>query len=219
LAECYDMGVNTAKINRVYEIMEQELAELEESSANYSEHVFAVMTRARRKVEILKVPAMVEMIEDLFDEGISPVVFVNYTNTVEAIENQLNRNRKFDGMISKIVGGQSDKARQADIADFQTDRKRICIVNIQAGGVGVSLHDLNGKHPRHSILCPTWSAINMLQSLGRCARAEAKTAVVQKVLFASQTIEETICKRVKDKLSCLEALNDGDLDFSLSLKF
>lgn len=219
LAECYDMGTNTAKINRVYEIMEQELAELEESSANYSEHVFAVMTRARRKVEILKVPAMVEMIEDLYDEGISPVVFVNYTNTVEAIENQLNRNRKFDGMISKIVGGQNDKVRQSDIADFQSDRKRICIVNIQAGGVGVSLHDLNGKHPRHSILCPTWSAINMLQSLGRCARAEAKTAVVQKVLFASQTIEETICKRVKDKLSCLEALNDGDLDFSLSLKF
>ena len=33
------------------------------------------MTKARRHAEILKVPTMVEMIEDLYDEGISPVVF------------------------------------------------------------------------------------------------------------------------------------------------
>ena len=70
MAECFDMGTNTDKINRVYQQMESELAALEESSVNYSQHHFAIMTKARRMAELLKVPTMVEMIEDMYDEGI-----------------------------------------------------------------------------------------------------------------------------------------------------
>jgi hypothetical protein len=219
MADCFDMGTNTDKINRVYLQMESELAELEESSVNYSSHHFAIMTKARRMTELLKVPTMVEMIEDWYDEGISPVVFVNYTDTVEAIEKQLAKNSKFNGKIARIVGGQSDKVRHKDIEDFQSDNKRIMIANIAAGGVGVSLHDLNGNFPRGSIISPSYSAINFLQSLGRCHRAEGKTPVIQKVMFAANTIEVDICKRVHSKLQNMDALNDGDLTFSLSLKF
>jgi len=44
-AEAFDMGANTDKINRVYEMMEAELAALEESSSNYKQHQFAIMTK------------------------------------------------------------------------------------------------------------------------------------------------------------------------------
>lgn len=219
MAECFDMGTNTDKINRVYQQMESELAALEESSVNYSQHHFAIMTKARRMAELLKVPTMVEMIEDWYDEGISPVVFVNFTDTVEAIEKQLAKNRKFDGKIARIVGGQSDKVRQKDIELFQSDVKRIMIANLAAGNAGVSLHDLNGNFARGAILSPSYSAINLLQALGRCHRAEGKTPVIQKVMFAAGTIEVEACKRVESKLQNLDALNDGDLTFSLSLKF
>jgi superfamily II DNA or RNA helicase len=218
MAECFDIGTaNTIKLNRVYEQMEAELAALEESSANYSQHHFAIITRARRHSELLKVPAMIEMIEDWFDEGISPVVFVNYTDTVEAIEKQLNKNSKFDGLIGKIVGGQSDKVRNSDIDGFQSDNKRIMIVNTQAGNAGISLHDLNGKFPRGSIISPSYSAINLLQALGRIHRAEGKTKCIQKVMFADNSIEVDICKRVQSKLNALDALNDGDLSYSVRI--
>lgn len=217
MAECFDMGSNTDKINRVYLQMESELAALEESSVNYSQHHFAIMTKARRMAELLKVPTMVEMIEDWYDEGISPVVFVNFTDTVEAIEKQLAKNRKFDGKIARIVGGQSDKVRQKDIEDFQSDTKRIMIANLAAGNAGVSLHDLIGNHPRGSIISPSYSAINLLQALGRCHRAEGKTTVIQKVMFAAGTIEEDACKRVQSKLNALECLNDGDLSYSVRI--
>jgi hypothetical protein len=98
---------------------------------------------------------------------------------------------------------------------FQSDEKRIMLVNLAAGNAGVSLHDLNGNHPRVSIVSPSFSAINMLQALGRIHRAEAKTPCVQKVFFAADTIEENCCRRVQDKLNNLEALNDGDLTFSV----
>lgn len=217
MAECFDMGTNTDKINKVYLQMESELAALEESSVNYSQHHFAIMTKARRMAELLKVPTMVEMIEDWYDEGISPVVFVNFTDTVEAIEKQLAKNRKFDGTIARIVGGQSDKVRQKDIELFQSDDKRIMIANLAAGNAGVSLHDLIGNHPRGSIISPSYSAINLLQALGRCHRAEGKTPVIQKVMFAAGTIEEDACKRVQSKLNNLECLNDGDLTYSVRI--
>jgi len=217
MAECFNMGTNTDKINRVYEQMEAEMAALEESSINYSQHHFAIMTKARRMAELLKVPTMVEMIEDWYDEGISPVVFVNFTDTVEAIEKQLAKNRKFDGKIARIVGGQSDKVRQKDIEDFQSDNKRIMIANLAAGNAGVSLHDLIGNHPRGSIISPSYSAINLLQALGRIHRAEGKTTCIQKVMFADGTIEVEACKRVQSKLNNLECLNDGDLTYSVRI--
>ena len=217
MADCFDMGTNTDKINRVYLQMEAEMAALEESSINYSQHHFAIMTKARRMAELLKVPTMVEMIEDWYDEGISPVVFVNFTDTVEAIEKQLAKNRKFDGKIARIVGGQSDKVRQKDIELFQSDNKRIMIANLAAGNAGVSLHDLNGNFARGAILSPSYSAINLLQALGRIHRAEGKTKCIQKVMFAAGTIEEEACKRVQSKLNNLECLNDGDLTYSVRI--
>ena len=217
MADCFDMGTNTDKINRVYLQMEAEMAALEESSINYSQHHFAIMTKARRMAELLKVPTMVEMIEDWYDEGISPVVFVNFTDTVEAIEKQLAKNRKFDGKIARIVGGQSDKVRQNDIELFQSDVKRIMIANLAAGNAGVSLHDLNGNFARGSIISPSYSAINLLQALGRIHRAEGKTTCIQKVMFAAGTIEVEACKRVQCKLNNLECLNDGDLTYSVRI--
>jgi len=213
MADCFNIGSNTAKLQKVYDIMELELQKLEKSSENYSQHVFAIMTKARRHAELLKIPTMTEMVEDWYDEGMSPVVFLNFTDSVEAIEKQLVK--KFNGKIAKIVGGQSSKNRQTDIDMFQSDEKRIMLVNLAAGNAGVSLHDLNGNHPRVSIVSPSFSAINMLQALGRIHRAEAKTPCVQKVFFAADTIEENCCRRVQDKLNNLEALNDGDLTFSV----
>ena len=210
-AEAFDMGANTDKINRVYEMMEAELDALEESSSNCKQHQFAIMTKARRMAELLKVPTIVEMIEDLFDEGVSPVVFVNYTETVEAINKKLAQKNKFNNKVAFIVGGQSNKARDNDIADFQSNVKKIMIANLSAGNAGISLHDLNGEFPRHSIISPSFSAIHMIQSLGRIHRAEGKSPCMQTIMFASDTIEEHACKRVQTKINNLDALNDGDL--------
>lgn len=211
MAEAFDMGANTDKINRVYELMEAELAALEESSSNYKQHQFAIMTKARRMAELLKVPTFVEMIEDLYDEGISPVIFVNYTETVEAIKKKLEQKNKFKDQIAFIVGGQSNTNRERDIEMFQNNTKRIMIANLSAGNAGISLHDLVGNNPRHSIISPSFSAIQLIQALGRIHRAEGKSPCIQKVVFAAGTIEEDACYRVQAKINNLDALNDGDL--------
>ena len=83
---------------------------------------------------------------------------------------------------------------------------------VAAGSASVSLHDLNGKHPRHTLINPSYSAINTLQALGRCHRANGKTPVVQRFFFANGVeIEEKMRKRVNLRLTNLDSLNDGDL--------
>ena len=211
IADGFDLGSNTAKLQSVYNEMEYELMNLDESSMEYSEHHFAIIMKARRQSEILKVPAMVSWIEDMYDEGVSPVVFINFRETLQAIEKRLD-NSKYSGKIAKIVGGQTKKQRDDEIEYFQSDTKRICLVMIAAGAAGVSLHDLNGKHPRHTLINPSFSAINILQSLGRCHRANGKTPVIQRFFFANGvTIEERMRQRVDLRLTNLDSLNDGDL--------
>jgi len=211
IADGFDLGSNTAKLQSVYNEMEYELMNLDESSMEYSEHHFAIIMKARRQSELVKVPAMVSWIEDMYDEGVSPVVFINFRETLEAIEKRLN-SAKYSGKIAKIVGGQTQKQRDNEIEQFQSDTKRICLVMVTAGSASVSLHDLNGNYPRHTLINPSYSAINTLQALGRCHRANGKTPVVQRFFFANGVeIEEKMRKRVNLRLTNLDSLNDGDL--------
>ena len=211
IADGFDLGSNTAKLQSVYNEMEYELMNLDESSMEYSEHHFAIIMKARRQSELLKVPAMVSWIEDMYDEGVSPVVFINFRETLEAIEKRLD-SAKYSGKIAKIVGGQTQKQRDNEIEQFQSDTKRICLVMVAAGSASVSLHDLNGNYPRHTLINPSYSAINTLQALGRCHRANGKTPVIQRFFFAEGVeIEDKMRKRVDLRLTNLDSLNDGDL--------
>ena len=210
VAESYDMGVNSDKIASVYDEMEAELIKLEEKCEGYKEHVLAIITKARRHAEILKVPTIVDMVNDFNDEGRSSVIFVNYTDTIEAIVARLTKEHGSD-LIGQVHGGVSFKQRQSDILDFQNDRKTFMVANLAAGGSSINLHDVLGGRPRSSIINPSYSAISVLQSAGRIDRANTKSDVYQRFLYAARTIEENICRRFHDKNSFISVLNDGTL--------
>lgn len=212
ISEAYDMGDNSDRIQHAYDIMEREIAKLDESVAGYSAHVFAKIMEARRRIEMLKVPTLVEMTEDLYDEGKSVVVFVNFTETIDAINRRLEHSRKFRGknLIGIINGERTIKQRNQDIDDFQADKKRILIVNIQCAE-SIGLHDLNGRHPRASLVNPSFSAIKVLQALGRIHRQGGLTKCYQRFVFADRTYENRICDRLSARLDNINLLNDGDL--------
>lgn len=210
-AETFDMGQNTSKINRVYELMQAELDRLDSRAAGYKEHIFAIIMEARRRTELLKIPSFVDTVIDMYDEGISPVVFLNFTDSINALENRLKNDKRLTKTIAKIVGGQTDKDRERDIDEFNADKKRIMLVNLLAGNSGVNLHDLNGKFPRNSLLIPSFSAVALLQALGRIARQGGLTRCMQKIIFSENTIEERAAEKVQSRLDNLSTLNDNDL--------
>jgi superfamily II DNA or RNA helicase len=207
-AETYEMDKEDVdRINTVYDEMRLELLKIEKLlKKDKGQTKMTAILRARQKVEMFKVPLIIEMTEEALENGMSVVIFCNFTETISALSDRLNTKCIVNGVVS-------DKKRQQAVDDFQSDKERVILVNIAAGGAGLSLHDLNGKYPRMSLICPSYSAVLMRQSTGRVWRDSAKSKSIQKIVFVANTVEEEVCKVVNQKLENLDLLNDGDLTY------
>lgn len=215
-ARSYDVGNSGIKtVDEMYEEMVDEVlnGELEEDDVNG----LTVQLRTRQNVESLKVHTLVELAIEAIAEGIKPVIFVNFRETLEKVTEELERHGVIN--ISRIHGDQTDDRRESNIDAFQSNKSDACICTIQAGGVGLSLHDTDGNHPRMSLICPAFSAIDLKQALGRIHRAGGKSVSRQYIVFASDSVEDEVCKAVNRKLNNLDLLNDGDLNDPIFNKF
>lgn len=209
-ATSYDMGENGKKIAGVYHDMQRELAQLDDRTKNYQAHVLAIITKARRLAELLKVPSMVELTEDLFNEGRSVIIQVNYTDTIESLVARLGKIVGPD-LIGQIHGGQTVNQRLRDIDDYQSDKKRIMVSNLAAGAECIDLHDITGKFPRAQLINPSYRAIAVVQASARADRAGALSDIWTNMVMCSGTIEDQVAQRFNDKSAAGEIINDGDL--------
>ena len=208
IAEAYNIDNSSEKeLKQVYNEMEAELKKLQVMSKNtkeYQMNALVVMLRARQKAELIKVPLFVEMAEEAIADGMSVAIFVNFSETIRALSKRLDS--------TCIVWGENKgDERDRSIADFQSDKRRVIIINTKAGGAGLSLHDLNGNYPRMALISPTPSAVDLRQALGRVWRDGGKTKALQKIIFVANTVEEEVCEKVKFKLQALDTINDGDV--------
>lgn len=124
------------------------------------------------------------------------------------------------------LGSQSKDERQLEIDKFQSGRTQYCLYTFRAGGVGLSLHHTdeltkvkarrqkNGYvivediakvpvRPRVNFVAPTYSAIELVQGLGRCPRLTSLSDTEQTLIFYRGTIEEDVANVVSQKLRCL----------------
>jgi superfamily II DNA or RNA helicase len=160
------------------------------------------------RAELSKVPALIEEALAAHREGYSVVIFVNFLPTLDAL-----KTLGFPG-AGLIYGGQNEAERATSIRLFQGNKTRTLLSTIDSGGASIDLHDLNGGHPRYALVCPTWRGVTLRQALGRVHRAGGKSKSIQKLLYASGSIEEQIAARVRQKLSDIDTINDSDLSES-----
>ena len=205
-ANCYFLE-DHLKVEELYKEINVEIENLH--NLEKKSKALALIIRNRMRIEMLKVTLFMDLAQEGLDSGYSVVIFVNYVSTLE----YLCYHMKCDCIIK---GGQGIEERENMIKDFQANNKKIIIIMQQAGGVGISLHDIHGGHPRMSIISPSWSGQEMRQTLGRIHRAGAKTPAIQKIVYVAKTYEEQLCKLIQTKLRNIDALNDGDLtDYEL----
>jgi len=200
-ADAYDMGDHTDEINKIYGELEGKL-----QKPDPDDPAVVALLRARQQTELFKVPVLVEMTEDLIEEGKKIVIFVNFRETLNQLVFKLREHRPMS-----IYGGQGAADRDQAIRRFQESQLRVIVCMIQAGGVGISLHDTTGEYPRVSLITPSYSAREMKQALGRIHRAGGKSKCIQRIIFAAGTVEEEACRSVRRKLHNVALLNDGDL--------
>lgn len=190
------------KVQKLLEVINDALEDLKKKELRAE--ALGKIIRARQKIEMYKVPIFVDLAEEALDNGYSVVIFVNYKDTMYTLAHHL----KCDTLIH---GDQNLDERQSCIDDFQANKRKVLIAIMQAGGVGISLHDIHGGHPRMSLISPTWTGQDMKQAFGRIHRAGSKTPAMQRVIFCAKTYEETICNIIKTKIKNIDAINDRDL--------
>lgn len=126
------------------------------------------------------------------------------------------------------LGPQNYERRQVEIDRFQSGESDYCLFNFKSGGVGLSLHHSDALtkqkvrrksesgyayeedipsipvRQRCSFLSPTYSAIELVQGLGRVPRITSLSDTVQTLVFYRNTIEVAVAAIVSQKLKCLK---------------
>ena len=194
-AKCYDMKTSD-EIEENYNKLKQAMKSKDKKSI-MSEYI-----RTNHANDILKMPTIVSETKLNIAAGNSVVIFVNYTDCLLTLSELLDTQ-------CLVYGEQTIEERYKNIKDFQLDRERIIICNIKCGSNGISLHDLNGRYPRVSLLMPTWSVTDLIQALGRTYRIGVKTKTKQIIIFSNSSSEKYVQENIKDKLNNISLLNNG----------
>lgn len=193
-------------LKKLAQELDDELGTLEERREMDGDEPIALtkILRLRQEIELLKVVEIVSMIEDCVSNKQSVAVFLNFTETIKAVAARLKVNHTF------LVGGQTEDVRKRSVEAFQTNTVKVILCNTAAGGVGVSLHDLQGGHPRTALISPTYNAKDFKQVLGRVDRLGGKTDSIQRILVASGTLETAIVKRMMEKIENIDLLHQSN---------
>ena len=200
-AQCYNLEKKDIKdVNEAYKELIQTTKEKDK---------LANILKIRMYIEQKKLKLLETLTMDYIDNNYSVVIFVNFVDNLKTLFRAFQKR----GLnIACIYGEQDKKKRETHIRYFQKNKVNVIIVSMEAGGQSISLHDVEGGHPRVSLICPTYKSIELKQALGRIHRAGAKTPALQRIIFIAKTIEERICIKIKDKLARIDEINNGDLE-------
>jgi len=208
-AELYDLK-ESGRIDELYAEMDDAIRELNERKLGDRslELPLTRILRAKQEIELLKVPLFEEVSLAWQEAGRTVGIFVNFTATLDALQKRLKWKCRIDGTQR---GAKGQRERQGFIDDIQEDRERGILLNNQAGGVSISLHDITGRFPRGGAVSLPSSASAFRQLCGRFPRAGGKSKSFYRVILAAGTVEVKAHKQLSAKLNQIDALNDGDL--------
>lgn len=169
----------------------------------------ARMMFIRQQLETAKVPLLADMIEDAIEDT-KVVVFCNFNETIEAFKKIASSEGWKAGIIRGVRPGSGDGVREETKKAFQRNELDVVFVNIEAGGVGLALHDPVTQVPRTQIICPTFSGTALKQALGRSTRLDGGFAR-NLLCYFEGSFEGIVARIVRGSLDNLDLLNDGVL--------
>ena len=118
----------------------------------------------RKNTSEVKVLSAIDLADTILAEEKPVVIACLFKDTVDKIKEY------YGDDCCCIVGGMSDVEKQQAIDDFQGGKKKVCAMNMIAGGVGITL-----TKSSHMIMCDMdWTPSNMLQVEARINRSGQK---------------------------------------------
>lgn len=162
----------------------------------------------RKMLSNYKIDTAIDLAESLIESGESVVLVTNF------IESADNLKAHFKDKCCEIRGGMSDSAKQKSIDDFQSNKVQVCILNMQAGGVGITL---TAAHTM-IIVDYAWVPSDMIQVEDRiCRSGQKESCMIYYVYCINSTLDSTFIDMISDKSENIDLVVDNsDNTFNLS---
>lgn len=177
-----------------------EIAQYLQNRSNHNAEDLARLMRAKKVLAQQKVGESIEFANNIIWEGKKVVIVTCFTDVVTAIE------KAFKGNVVKLVGGMSDQAKDAAIAEFQKGDAQVMVMNIIAGGVGVTLT----KAYNMIINDFDWVVGNITQAEDRiCRSGQTECCNIYYLYADGADMDEVFVQTLSDKSETINAAVDG----------
>lgn len=186
-----ELRMATTAYMRLYRIFAQEIDERRRQISLMQKLCKATML-LHRSYHSMTVGLINELLENNPNNKI--VVIIPFIDTMKRVADE------FPNISTMMIGKNTEAERKESIDRFQAfdTTTRIMITNAKIGSVGIDLDDKHGEFPRHIIYYPTYSSIDLFQSIGRVRRADTRSAAHVHILF--HTISQVQYPRIQNKL-------------------
>ena len=196
-----------------------ERAEYERALADYRAgerrqgDIFALLTRLKLACDGFdgeavaggKVDRLVELVETIFENGESVLIFSQYAKVGEALKKMLER--RFAQPVAFLHGGLSAAQREEQIALFGgTAGPAAFVLSLRAGGFGLNL--TKATHVIH--FDRWWNPAVEGQATDRAHRIGQEKTVFVHVFVTEGTVEERVEEILERKESLAGLLKDGE---------
>jgi superfamily II DNA or RNA helicase len=162
----------------------------------------ALVDDAYAGVAASKVEVLVELLEEVIDEGHRALVFSQYTGFLRTVRDRLDA----DGISYSYLDGRTrDRARR--LQEFRDGDDPVFLISLKAGGVGLTLTEADYVF----ILDPWWNPAVEAQAVDRTHRIGQDRTVMVYRLVAGDTIEDKVMQLKARKLELFASvMDDGD---------
>lgn len=186
----------------------REIAEYLRQRKSREAEALAELMRARKALATRKVKSSIEFAQNFINQDKKVVIVTCFSEVVTAVE------RTFKDNCVKLVGGMTDQAKNQAIQQFQTGKPMVMVMNIIAGGVGVTLT------AAHNMIINDfdWVPGNLIQAEDRiCRSGQDHFCQIYYMNAIGAEMDEVLTSTLTTKFSTINNVVDGgtgdEIDF------
>ena len=199
----------------IYEVLRREAKQELEQSSTLSMNALAMITKLREaacsaalvektwKGTSSKLEAMLDKLQQMLEEGNRVLIFSQFTSFLDMAQKVIREAGITD--FYYLNGSTPMRQRQQMVEGFQRGDKRVFLISLKAGGLGLNLTGAN--YVIH--LDPWWNPAIEQQATDRAYRIGQQQKVTVYHLIAEHTIEEKILRLHDTKRSLADSLLEG----------
>lgn len=182
-------------LSREYRDVEKHLHKMDEG-----ETYMGLAMTGRRHLSKCKADAAIEFAETILEGDESVVLVAEFNETLDKMMEH------FGDDACCIRGGMTDKAKQQAIDDFQSGKKKVCCLNLIAGGVGITL-----TKAHNMVVCDyDWTPANMTQVEDRiCRSGQKESCNIYYICHEKSILDQIFMEMITDKSANIDKVVDN----------